>query len=137
MLYNQILVRFGDLTLKGKNQSTFLRALYKLIEKKLEGLNVEIENKHDRVYIHLNNEDVNKVIERLNLVSGISSYSLVVKCSDNIEDIKANALALMKERVNTKTTFKVNTRRADKNYPLHSMEITKIISGYVLSNHHD
>ena len=137
MLYNQILVRFGDLTLKGKNQNTFLRALYKLIEKKLEGLNVEIENRHDRVYIHLNDEDVNKVIERLNLVSGISSYSLVVKCSDNIEDIKANALALMKERVNTKTTFKVNTRRADKNYPLHSMEITKIISSYVLSNHHD
>ncbi len=137
MLYNQILVRFGDLTLKGKNQNTFLRALYKLIEKKLEGLNVEIENRHDRVYIHLNNEDVNKVIERLNLVSGISSYSLVVKCSDDIEDIKTNALALMKERVNTKTTFKVNTRRADKNYPLHSMEITKIISGYVLANHHD
>ena len=53
MLYNQILVRFGDLTLKGKNQNTFLRALYKLIEKKLEGLNVEIENRHDRVYIHL------------------------------------------------------------------------------------
>lgn len=137
MLYNQILVRFGDLTLKGKNQNTFLRALYKLIEKKLEGLNVEIENRHDRVYIHLNNEDVNKVIERLNLVSGISSYSLVVKCSDDIDDIKTNALALMKERVNTKTTFKVNTRRADKNYPLHSMEITKIISGYVLANHHD
>ena len=137
MLYNQILVRFGDLTLKGKNQNTFLRALYKLIEKKLDGLNVEIENRHDRVYIHLNNEDVNKVIERLNLVSGISSYSLVVKCSDDIEDIKTNALALMKERVNTKTTFKVNTRRADKNYPLHSMEITKIISGYVLANHHD
>ena len=137
MLYNQILVRFGDLTLKGKNQNTFLRALYKLIEKKLEGLNVEIENRHDRVYIHLNNEDVNKVIERLNLVSGISSYSLVVKCSDDIEDIKTNALALMKERVNTKTTFKVNTRRADKNYPLHSMEITKIISGYVLAKHHD
>ena len=71
MLYNQILVRFGDLTLKGKNQNTFLRALYKLIEKKLEGLNVEIENRHDRVYIHLNNEDVNKVIERLNLVISI------------------------------------------------------------------
>ncbi len=137
MLYNQILVRFGDLTLKGKNQNTFLRALYKLIECKLKGLQVEIENRHDRVYIHLNNEDVNKVIERLNLVSGISSYSLVVKCSTDIDDIKNNALALMKERVTTKTSFKVNSRRADKSFPLHSMELTKVISSYVLRNHSD
>lgn len=135
MLYNQILVRFGDLTLKGKNQNTFLRALYKLIECKLAGLVVEIENKHDRVYIHLNNEDVDKVIERLNLVSGISSYSLVVKCSTDIDDIKNNALALMKERVTTKTKFKVNSRRADKSFPLHSMELTKVISSHVLRNH--
>lgn len=135
MLYNQILVRFGDLTLKGKNQNTFLRALYKLIECKLAGLVVEIENKHDRVYIHLNNEDVDKVIERLNLVSGISSYSLVVKCSTDIDDIKNNALALMKERVTTKTKFKVNSRRADKSFPLHSMELTKVISSHLLRNH--
>ena len=42
MIYNQILVRFGDLTLKGKNQKVFLKALYKLMDKKMEGLNVEI-----------------------------------------------------------------------------------------------
>lgn len=137
MLYNQILVRFGDLTLKGKNQNVFLHKLYKLIELKLEGLDVEIEDKHDRVYIQLNNEDYKKVIDRLNLVSGISSYSLVVKCSLDIIDIKNSSLALMKEQVSKKTTFKVNTRRADKTFPLHSMELTKIISSYVLSNHKD
>ena len=65
MLYNQILVRFGDLTLKGKNQKLFLNALYKLMAVKMEGLNVEIENQHDRIFIHLLEEDVNKVIERL------------------------------------------------------------------------
>lgn len=135
MLYNQILVRFGDLTLKGKNQKLFLNALYKLMAVKMEGLNVEIENQHDRIFIHLLNEDVNKVIERLNLVSGISSYSLVVKCSDDINDIKKTSLELMKEVVNKPTTFKVNTKRANKNYPMQSMEITKHVSGYVLSNH--
>ncbi len=135
MLYNQILVRFGDLTLKGKNQKTFLRALYRLMETKMEGLDVEIEYQHDRIFIHLLDEDVNKVIERLNLVSGISSYSLVVKCSDQIDDIKKTALELMKDVVKTTATFKVNTKRANKNYPLHSMEITKHVSGYVLSNH--
>lgn len=135
MLYNQILVRFGDLTLKGKNQKLFLNALYKLMAVKMEGLNVEIENQHDRIFIHLLEEDVNKVIERLNLVSGISSYSLVVKCSDDINDIKKTSLELMKEVVNKPTTFKVNTKRANKNYPMQSMDITKHVSGYVLSNH--
>ena len=135
MLYNQILVRFGDLTLKGKNQKVFLRQLYKIVQNKMEGLNIEIEFQHDRIFIHLLDEDCDKVIERLNLVSGISSYSLVVKCSDKIEDIKATALALMKEVVTKEATFKVNTKRANKNYPMHSMEVTRHVSGYVLANH--
>ena len=98
-------------------------------------LNVEIENQHDRIYIHLKEEDVNKVIERLNLVSGISSYSLVAKCSDDLNEIKKTALELMKELVTEDITFKVETKRANKNYPLTSLEITKHVSGYVLENH--
>lgn len=135
MMYNQILVRFGDLTLKGKNQKIFLDRLYKLMAVKMAGLNIEIENQHDRIFIHLLDEDVNKVIERLNLVSGISSYSLVVKCSTDINDIKKTSLELMKEVVTKTTTFKVNTKRANKSYPMQSMEITKHVSGYVLANH--
>ncbi len=134
MIYDQILVRFGDLTLKGKNQKVFLRALYNLVDKKLEGLNVTIEHQFDRIFIHLNNEDHNKVIERLNLVSGISSYSLVVKCSNDIEEIKVKSLELMQDLVKEETTFKCNTKRANKNYPLTSVEVTKIVSGYVLSH---
>ena len=134
MIYNQILVRFGDLTLKGKNQKMFLKALYKIMDEKMEGLAVDVERQHDRIFIHLNNEDVNKVIERLNLVSGISSYSLVVQCSDDLQVIKETALKLMQEVVKKETTFKCNTKRADKNYPMHSLDITKHVSGYVLSH---
>lgn len=137
MIYNQILVRFGDLTLKGKNQVYFLKTLYKLMAEKLEGLNVLIENQHDRIFINLLDENVDLVIERLNLVSGISSYSLVVKCTTDLNDIKKTSLELMKEKVNKPTTFKVNTKRANKAYPMTSMEITKHVSGFVLSNHHD
>ena len=135
MLYNQILVRFGDLTLKGKNQKVFLRQLYKIVQNKMEGLEIEIEFQHDRIFIHLLNENVDKVIERLNLVSGISSYSLVVRCDDDIEEIKKTALALMQEVVTKEATFKVNTKRANKNYPMHSMDVTRHVSGYVLANH--
>ena len=135
MIYNQILVRFGDLTLKGKNEKVFLRALYKLVAVKLEGLNVTIENQYDRIFIHLQDEDHNKVIERLMLVSGISSFSLVVKCSDDIEDIKKTSLELMKELVDNDKTFKVTTKRSNKNYPIPSMEVTKLVAAHVLRNH--
>ncbi len=135
MIYNQILVRFGDLTLKGKNEKVFLRALYKLVAVKLEGLNVAIENQYDRIFIHLQDEEHNKVIERLMLVSGISSFSLVVKCSDDIEDIKNTSLELMKELVDNDKTFKVTTKRSNKSYPIQSMEVTRLVAAHVLRNH--
>ena len=135
MMYDQILVRFGDLTLKGKNQKEFLKRLYSLMDLKMKGLNVTVERAHDRIYIHLNDADVNEVEKRLQLVSGISSYSLVTKCSNNLQTIKETALSLMKQIVTTNTLFKVETKRANKNYPLTSLEVTKHVSGYVLSNH--
>ncbi|MDE5715501.1 MAG: tRNA 4-thiouridine(8) synthase ThiI [Anaeroplasmataceae bacterium] len=135
MLYNQILVRFGDLTLKGKNQKEFLHRLYELVAIKMEGLPVVIENTYDRIYIYLNNCEAEEVVNRLQYVSGISSYSLVVKCSNDIQTIKTTALELMKEIALKNTTFKVETKRANKNYPLHSMEVTKAVAGYVLANH--
>lgn len=134
MIYNQILVRFGDLTLKGKNQKEFLRKLYELMARKMQGLDVQIENAHDRIYINFNENDVEKVCERLKYVSGISSYSLVVKCSDDLDEIKKNALELINDLVKEPMTFKVETKRANKNYPLTSLEVTKRIAGYVLAN---
>ncbi len=134
MIYNQILVRFGDLTLKGKNQKAFLKSLYKLFSVKMAGLNVFIEYQFDRIFIHLNDSNVDDVIERLNLISGISSYSFVLKCDNDIESIKIKSRELMDEVAKQKTTFKVRTKRSDKNYPIHSMEVTKIVSAYVLKN---
>ncbi len=137
MIYNQILIRFGDLTLKGKNQRDFLKKEITLINRKLNGLDVDIITAHERVYINLKNEDYKKVIEHLDLVSGLSSYSLVVTASKDIDDIKEKALALVKEEIKGNTTFKVLTRRADKKYPLDSLTVTKAVSGYVLANQGD
>ncbi len=135
MLYNQILVRFGDLTLKGRNQREFLRRLYTLMAVKMEGLNVQIENTFDRIFIHLNGVDYQEVVKRLNYVSGISSYSLVVECEQDLLQIKRTGLSLMQELVTKETSFKVETRRADKNFPLQSLEITKQVAGFILANH--
>ncbi len=134
MIYNQILVRFGDLTLKGKNQRDFIQKEMNLIKSKLEGLNVKIIKAHERVYIDLLDEDYKLVLERLDLVSGLSSYSLVLTASKDLEDIKEKALMLVKEEIKGETTFKVSTRRADKKFPLESLEVSKIVAGYILSD---
>ena len=69
-MYDRILIRFGDLTLKGKNQGDFIRQLYKMLDEKLQGLPITIEKKHDHAYVLLNGYDYNEVIERLNLPQG-------------------------------------------------------------------
>lgn len=133
-MYDRILIRFGDLTLKGKNQSDFIKLLYKLLEEKLNDLPVELEKKHDHAYVILNGYDYNKVIERLDLVAGIYSYSLVKKINRDLEILKIEALNYINELIKEPTTFKVETKRADKTFPLTSMEVSKLISAHLLKN---
>ncbi len=134
MIYDEILVRFGDLTLKGKNQKDFYNRLIRLIHLKLKGLGVTINATHDRVYVKLNDVPYEKVVEGLDKVSGLYSYSLVVKCDKDIEEIKKTALNLTLEEVSKPIKFKVSSKRADKKYPITSPELNQIISAYVLSN---
>lgn len=132
MVYNQILVRFGDLTLKGKNKKEFLNRECALVRHKLEGLNVNIINKHDRIYIDLLDEDYKKVINALDKVSGLYSYSLCVRVDSELEEIKKASVELLKEEVKRTVTFKLETRRANKKFELNSMETTKVLSAHIL-----
>lgn len=134
-MYERILVRYGDLTLKGKNKRVFLDRVNALIKEKVNNQNVVYERKHDRLYILLNGEDHNEIIKGLDKVSGLSSYSLVTKTNRDIESIKKKALEVINSEIgNYVIKFKVETKRSDKNYPILSPEITKIIAGHVLKN---
>jgi len=134
-MYERILVRYGDLTLKGKNKRVFLDRVNALIREKVNNPNVVYEKKHDRLYILLNGEDHNEIIKGLDKVSGLSSYSLVTKTERDIESIKKKALEVINSEIeNHVITFKVETKRSDKNYPILSPDITKIVAGHVLKN---
>ena len=134
-MYDRILVRYGDLTLKGKNKRVFVERVNALIREKVDNPNVKIEKRHDRLYLVLNGEDYNEVIEGLNKVSGLSSYSLVSKCERDLESILKNSLELIKtELKDKKVTFKVESKRSDKNYPIKSPEMSIKVAGHVLRN---
>ncbi len=134
MIYDQIMVRYGDLTLKGKNQREFLTREGALIRRKLEGLDVEIHTVHDRVYIELKNEDINEVLKHLNYVSGISSYSFVKRVDNDIDVIVSTSLELLEEEIKGNETFKVSVRRANKRFKYDSMEATRLISSQILKS---
>ena len=134
-MYERILVRYGDLTLKGKNKKVFIERVNNLIRLKVNNDNVKYEKNHDRLYILLNGEDHNEVIKGLDRVSGLSSYSLVTKTSRDMDDVLKKALEVVNSELhNEVVTFKVESKRSDKFYPIQSPEISKMVAGYVLSN---
>ena len=131
--YSHIMIRFGELSTKGKNKSSFIRVLYENIKHALKDYSsLEIESRYDHIYIYLNDEDYEPIISRLQDVSGIHAMSLVYRCEKDIEVIKSSALELVKQE-NGKT-FKVNAKRGDKKFPLHSDEIVRAVAPVILRN---
>lgn len=134
-MYERILVRYGDLTLKGKNKRVFIERVNGLIRQKVNNANVKYEKNHDRLYIVLNGENHEEVIKGLDRVSGLSSYSLVSKVDRDMELVKQRALEIVQGELKDKVvTFKVESKRSDKLFHLTSPEVSKEVASYVLRN---
>ena len=124
MKYERIMVRFGELSTKGKNKKDFIFLLASNMKHALKDFpTLKLEVRMDHIYIILHDEDAEKVMHRLEDVSGIHSFSPVVKVEPKLESIIEESLALMKEEKGK--TFKVKARRADKTFPYISDEINR------------
>ena len=134
MYKKEILIRFGDLMLKGKNQNVFVNSIKKLIKDKLSDLDVVIINTYNRVYLELNDVNPDLVVERLMLVSGLHSFSFVYKTSLEIEDITNTAIALLENELTDYDHFKIDTKRANKKIPYSSIEFTQMIAPKILKH---
>ena len=131
--YDHIMIRFGELSTKGKNKKDFIRTLADNVKNALKDWpELSFETRYDHIYVGLNGLDYQPVIERLQDVSGIHALSLVYRCSKEVEDMKESALKLINEEEGK--TFKVKVKRGDKTYPLISDEITRIVAGHILRN---
>lgn len=133
MKYDHIMVRFGELSTKGKNKKDFIFRLGDNIRNALkEYKSLTYQVRMDHIYIKLNDENPELVIERLKDVSGIYSFSLVIKTDTDIENLKNVVLNLLLKE--NKKTFKMRAKRADKLYPIISDDINRLIAGHVLKN---
>ena len=131
--YDFIMVRFGELSTKGKNKTDFIRILFNNIKNALKDFgDVTLESRYDHIYVHLNGYDYVPVIERMQDVSGIQGLSLVCRVKNDIEEIKTASLDLIKQE-NGKT-FKVKVKRGNKKFELNSEEITRIVAPVILKN---
>ena len=134
-MYNHILIRYGELSLKKANRNQFIKLVNNHIKKALSIFTkLQFESDYMRFYVILNGEDADAVVEILKTIPGIYSFSKVSKCESNLEEIKALALNTLKNLDLTNKTFKVETNRANKNFTMTSLEITKEISRHLFRN---
>lgn len=127
------LIHYGELGTKGGNRRLFIKELAKNIRHSIKGFpHVSLTYDHDHAYVEIGDEDEQLLLKWLMDVSGIQKISLVKKCERDFDAVLENALSLIKEE--TGKTFKVITKRADKLYPLDSMEISRKVGGYILKN---
>ncbi|UHA74149.1 tRNA uracil 4-sulfurtransferase ThiI [Paenibacillus sp. 481] len=134
MEYDMLLLRYGEITLKGKNRHKFERAAYQHVKNVLKPFpNTKIIKEFGRLYVELNGESMRDIVNVLKHVFGFVSLSPVKKAPSELEAIIATAEQLMAEmNPQEGTTFKVSARRAWKAFPHSSQEVSPLVAAPVL-----
>ncbi len=127
-----ILIKYGELTTKKDNRNLFVNILYNNVKDKLSKYDVKIKKDRVRMFIESANDDIDKIAEDLKEVFGIHRIVICEKVNTNIDEIKELVLKTFKEK--DIKTFKIETKRSDKDFPYHSMEINNILGGLILKN---
>ena len=134
-MYQALLIRYGEISLKGKNRSFFVHKLIENIKNALKETGpFRIEQSYGRIYLYIEGRP-DQYIEKLKLIPGIVSVSPVAITEVNLEKIKDLALGLFNYSVKTyPTSFKVETSRPNKDFPLKSPEISREVGAHLLKN---
>jgi tRNA uracil 4-sulfurtransferase len=134
-----ILVRIGEIILKGLNRPVFEDKLINNIKKTLKELGkINIMKSQARIYVEPSDEnyDFEAAINKLTKVFGIVSVSMVWKIKTDYEDIKAHSLKMVEDLINKNgyKTFKVLAKRGNKRFPMQSPEINSELGSHILDN---
>jgi thiamine biosynthesis protein ThiI len=134
-----ILVRVGEIILKGLNRPAFEEKLVNNIKKSIGSLGkIAVIRSQARIYVEpLEDEyNYNEAIDRLTRVFGIVSVSPVQKIESDFDEIKERSLEMVKDLIEKKgySSFKVEAKRGDKKFPMQSPEISRELGGYIWEN---
>lgn len=135
MKYDRILIRYGELSTKGRNRNKFIDKLKKSIRRALSNYpTAQIEADRERMYVLLGNEKPEDIVAALKNIFGIQSFSPAVKLDKDIETMKRVSLELVQNLYQPGMTFKVTGKRIDKTFELGTDQINQEFGSYLLRN---
>ena len=137
MMYKAFLVKYAEIGIKGKNRHLFEKALCVQMEHALAPVdgNFQVTREMGRIYVNTEGDfDYEGAVDALTRVFGIAEICPVVILEDTgFEDLAEAVVSYVKELYPTEEkTFKVCARRANKNYPMHTMEVNCELGGRIL-----
>lgn len=134
-MYDHILIRYGELSLKKSNRKVFIKQITTHIKKALSAYpNLTFEDRGIRYYVHLHGTEPDEIIEILKKIPGIYSFSLVAKTKSNLDDIKELAVRVLQKEITAPTKIKIETHRGLKDFPLTSPQITQEVARHLFKN---
>jgi thiamine biosynthesis protein ThiI len=137
MQYDHILIRYGEMALKGKNIKSFILQLQQNIQQKVKDFpGVKVKRTQGRMFVLLNGHDPEPIMDKCRHVFGIQSLSLAIRVENDVEKIKEAALYALKESSNVRK-FKVTVRRINKDFPVRSQEMNQVLGSHLLINTED
>ena len=134
-----ILIKNGELVLKGLNRNTFEDILIKNMKKALKGIGeFQFTKSQSTIMVEPLDDDIDldDAVDVLKKVFGIAALSRAVVAEKNFDDIKKKTLEYLDERLDEVSTFKVNAKRSDKKFEMKSPEICREMGACILSTHH-
>ncbi|MEG1268478.1 MAG: tRNA uracil 4-sulfurtransferase ThiI [Oscillospiraceae bacterium] len=130
-----LLAKYGEIALKGLNRSSFEAVLLKTIRRRMQFAGeFKVYKAQSTVYIEPLNEsaDVDRACDILKCIFGLSAINRAQICEKNFESMCETAVEYLADQLQSARTFKVESKRSDKSFPMNSMELSCELGGYIL-----
>ncbi|WP_207695690.1 tRNA sulfurtransferase ThiI [Enterococcus sp. DIV0212c] len=132
MNYTEIMVRYGELSTKGKNRKVFISQLAQNVKRVLGDFPaVKIHADRDRMHLLLNGEDSAQILPKLEKVFGIQNFSPSVRVEKTVPAIREMVQTIIKSAYQPGQTFKITSKRSDHSFELDTNELNRELGGAV------
>jgi len=132
---NVVIVRMGELTLKGRNRYKFEAKIIEHARALLADYpTLDFRHEFGRLYIYLNDVPFDHVAKELDKLFGLRSYSPAIGVKPDADEIQLAALDIFRNSEKKPATFKAEVKRSNKNFPYNSLQMADLIGRHVLKN---
>ena len=133
MNYTEIMVRYGELSTKGKNRRSFIMQLAENVKRTLADFpKVKVHAERDRMHLLLNGEDRQSIILKLQKVFGIQNFSPSIRVEKDVEVLKEAVQTVMSEIYTGTETFKITAKRSDHQFIQDSNQLNLTLGNAVI-----